>query len=86
MRRILSALTCIFAFAGATSAQDFDEVQISTTRITESISMLQGSGGNIDAGRSADEIVTANPTEGYAEPGPGTERWIRAAVDDLSRW
>jgi hypothetical protein len=39
----------------------------------------------MDAGHSADEIVAANPTHGFAEPGPGTERWIRAAVDDLSR-
>lgn len=39
----------------------------------------------MDQGRSADQIVAANPTNGYAQPGPGTERWIRAAVDDLSR-
>lgn len=39
----------------------------------------------MDDGHSADEIVAAAPTRGYAEPGPGTERWIRAAVDDLSR-
>lgn len=37
------------------------------------------------AGRTADQIVAANPTQGYAQPGAGTERWIRAAVDDLSR-
>lgn len=36
-------------------------------------------------GRSADQIVASNPTEGYAQPGTGTERWIRAAVDDLGR-
>jgi glyoxylase-like metal-dependent hydrolase (beta-lactamase superfamily II) len=36
-------------------------------------------------GRSADQIVASNPTHGYAEPGAGTERWIRAAVDDLGR-
>ena len=41
--------------------------------------------GMMDAGHTADQIVAANPTAGYAEPGPGTERWIRAAVDDLSR-
>jgi glyoxylase-like metal-dependent hydrolase (beta-lactamase superfamily II) len=39
----------------------------------------------MDQGRSADQIVAANPTRGYAEPGPGTERWVRAAFDDLSR-
>lgn len=36
-------------------------------------------------GRSADQIVAASPTEGFAQPGAGTERWIRAAVDDLGR-
>jgi cyclase len=36
-------------------------------------------------GRTADQIVASNPTEGFAQPGAGTERWIRAAVDDLSR-
>lgn len=39
----------------------------------------------MDRGATADELVAANPTRGYAEPGPGTERWIRAAFDDLSR-
>jgi len=41
--------------------------------------------GLMEQGRTADQIVAANPTEGYAQPGAGTERWIRAAVDDLSR-
>jgi len=41
--------------------------------------------GQMDQGRSADQIVAANPTEGYAQPGAGTERWIRAAIDDLAR-
>ncbi|HUF76388.1 MAG TPA: MBL fold metallo-hydrolase [Longimicrobiales bacterium] len=41
--------------------------------------------GLMAEGRSADQIVAANPTEGYAQPGAGTERWIRAAVDDLGR-
>jgi cyclase len=36
-------------------------------------------------GRSVDEIVASNPAHGYAEPGEGTERWIRAAYDDLRR-
>jgi glyoxylase-like metal-dependent hydrolase (beta-lactamase superfamily II) len=39
----------------------------------------------MEQGRTADQIVAADPTRGYAEPGPGTERWIRAAIVDLSR-
>jgi glyoxylase-like metal-dependent hydrolase (beta-lactamase superfamily II) len=41
--------------------------------------------GLMAQGRSADQIVAANPTRGFAEPSPGTERWVRAALDDLSR-
>jgi glyoxylase-like metal-dependent hydrolase (beta-lactamase superfamily II) len=36
-------------------------------------------------GHSVDQIVASDPTRGYAEPGAGTERWIRAAYDDLGR-
>ena len=36
----------------------------------------------IARGRSADQLVAANPARGYAEPGPGTERWLRAAYDE----
>lgn len=36
----------------------------------------------IAQGRSADEVVAANPARGYAEPGPGTERWVRAAYEE----
>jgi glyoxylase-like metal-dependent hydrolase (beta-lactamase superfamily II) len=36
-------------------------------------------------GHSVDQIVASNPARGYAEPGAGTERWIRAAYDDLGR-
>ena len=41
--------------------------------------------GQMARGHTADQIVASNPAEGFAEPGPGTERWIRAAVDDLGR-
>jgi hypothetical protein len=37
------------------------------------------------AAQDFDQILAANPTEGYAQPGPGTERRIRTAVGDLSR-
>jgi glyoxylase-like metal-dependent hydrolase (beta-lactamase superfamily II) len=39
----------------------------------------------MEEGRTPEQIVAANPTEGYAQPGAGTERWIRAAIDDLAR-
>jgi len=37
----------------------------------------------IDQGRTVDQIVASNPARGFAEPGPGTERWVRAAWEDL---
>ncbi|HET9949375.1 MAG TPA: MBL fold metallo-hydrolase [Longimicrobiales bacterium] len=40
---------------------------------------------HIEMGHSADQVVAAHPEEGYAEPGPGTERWVRAAYEELSR-
>lgn len=36
----------------------------------------------IARGMSADEVVAANPARGFAEPGPGTERWLRAAYEE----
>lgn len=36
----------------------------------------------IARGMSADLVVEMNLTEGYAQPGPGTERWIRAAYEE----
>ena len=36
----------------------------------------------IARGRSADQVVASNPARGYAEPGTGTERWLRAAYEE----
>ncbi len=36
----------------------------------------------IAQGRSVDQVVAANPARGYAEPGAGTERWLRAAYEE----
>jgi glyoxylase-like metal-dependent hydrolase (beta-lactamase superfamily II) len=37
----------------------------------------------IAQGLSEDEVVAANPTRGFAQPGAGTERWVRAGYVDL---
>ncbi len=47
MKRTMSAILGLLVFPALGSAQNFDEIQIRTTQITESIYMLQGSGGNI---------------------------------------
>ena len=36
----------------------------------------------IARGRSIDQVVAANPARGYAEPGEGTTRWLRAAYEE----
>ncbi|MFK7863427.1 MAG: MBL fold metallo-hydrolase [Pseudohongiellaceae bacterium] len=36
----------------------------------------------ISRGLSDDQIVASNPAEGYAQPGIGTERWLRAAITE----
>ena len=36
----------------------------------------------IGRGRSAAQVVASNPARGYAEPGAGTERWLRAAYEE----
>ena len=36
----------------------------------------------IDRGRSADQVVASNPARGYAEPGGGTEGWVRTADEE----
>jgi cyclase len=35
----------------------------------------------IARGRSADQVVASNPARGYAEPGAGTEGWVRTAYE-----
>ena len=36
----------------------------------------------IAEGLSADAVVASNPAQGFAQPGPGTERWLRAAYEE----
>lgn len=38
----------------------------------------------ISNGRSADDVVRNNLAQGYAEPGAGTERWLRAAYEEYA--
>ena len=62
--------------------------QLSTrTELLEYRSMLvtirQRIRAHIAEGLSVDEVVAANPARGFAEPGAGTERWVRAAYEDL---
>ena len=62
--------------------------QLSTrTELLEYRSMLvtirQRIRAHIAEGLSVDEVVAANPARGFAQPGAGTERWVRAAYEDL---
>ncbi len=61
--------------------------QLSTrTDLLEFRSMLTTIRGRlreqIAQGRTVDQVVASNPARGYAEPGAGTERWLRAAYEE----
>jgi glyoxylase-like metal-dependent hydrolase (beta-lactamase superfamily II) len=81
MRRAIAvvALLVIFAAPSRISAQNFDEVQISTTPVAGSIYMLQGSGGNI--GLSIGDDATIIVDDQFA---PLTQK-IQAAIAALTR-
>ena len=46
-RKLGYTLFCVFIFPALLYSQNFDSVQIKATKLTESIYMLEGSGGNI---------------------------------------
>jgi glyoxylase-like metal-dependent hydrolase (beta-lactamase superfamily II) len=82
MRRALAvsvALVVFLAVPQRGSAQNFDEIQISTTPVAGSIYMLQGSGGNI--GLSIGDDATILVDDQFA---PLTQK-IQAAVAALTR-
>jgi cyclase len=47
------------------------------------VAIRQRIADHIAEGLSEDDVVAANPTRGFAQPGAGTERWVRAAYVDL---
>ena len=79
MKRILiSAALSFFTFHPALYSQNFDTVQIKTTKLTESIYMLEGSGGNIGVVIGNDGIIIID--DQFA---PLTEK-IKAALSKIS--
>ena len=67
MLRKFHALPGLFAvilplqFLNVVAAQDFDNIEITATQVTDSIYMLQGSGGNIGVSVGDDD---AHPHQG----------------------
>ena len=57
--RFLLPIAAVLAFAGIvfTQQQDFSKVEIKTTKITDNLYMLEGSGGNIAASVGDDGVV-----------------------------
>jgi len=79
MRRILPLLFCGLLLAGAVFAQDgMDDVEIKTTKLTDSIAMLEGQGGNLGVCTGDDGVFLVD--DQYA---PLTEK-IKAAIAELS--
>jgi cyclase len=62
MKRLLLLLACFFVLTALTTAQDedFSKVQIKVTKVSGSVYMLQGAGGNIGASVGEDGIVVVD--------------------------
>jgi cyclase len=78
MRRAIAVVAFSLAVPHLVSAQNFDEIQISTTPVAGSIYMLQGSGGNI--GLSIGDDATLIVDDQFA---PLTQK-IQAAIAALT--
>lgn len=77
-RKLLTAGILIFAFSFSTYSQNYDSVQIKTTKLTESIYMLEGAGGNIGVLVGNDGIIIID--DQFA---PLTEK-IKTALSKIS--
>ena len=75
---LLATLLFLFAFSTCTYSQNFDTVEIKSNKLTESIYMLEGSGGNIGALVGNDGIIIID--DQFA---PLTEK-IKAALSKIS--
>ena len=71
-------LACMLHVASLAQEQNFDTVQIKTTKISESIYMLEGSGGNIGVLAGKDGLILIDD-----QFGPLTEK-IKAALAKIS--
>lgn len=79
MKKSLAATTLLLiVFCFSLYSQNFDTVQIKTTKLTESIYMLEGSGGNIGVLVGNDGIVIIDD-----QFGPLTEK-IKTALSKIS--
>ena len=81
---VLTCLAC-FGLAGWTSSQDFSKIQIQSVRVTESVYLLYGAGGNIGVSAGADGILLVDSQFGelhekikasIAEFNPGSIRFV----------
>src|SRR5262245_21302134 len=74
----ISAFLLCFVFYSSVYSQNFDTIQIKTTKLTEKIYMLEGSGGNIGVLVGDDGIIIID--DQFA---PLTEK-IKAALSKIS--
>ena len=56
-RRIVVVLGCLFVVGVALAQTDFDDVEMTSTKVSEGIYMLQGAGGNIGVSVGVDGVV-----------------------------
>jgi cyclase len=76
MSRLLAL--CVTIFCAAASAQDFSKVEIRTTKLGDTVYMLQGAGGNIGVSAGEDTVFIVD--DQFA---PLTEK-IQAAIAKIS--
>lgn len=74
--RFVAAITGLGLFACAASAQNFDRVEIRTTKLTDTIYMLQGAGGNIGLSVGPDAVFMID--DQYAPLSPKIEAAIKS--------
>src|SRR6516164_736459 len=62
MKRLLLTISCLLTLSALVAAQDqdFSKVQIKVTKVSGSVYMLQGAGGNIGASVGEDGIVVVD--------------------------
>jgi cyclase len=69
---------------GASAQQNFDAVQIKTTKLTDSIYMLEGSGGNIGVSVGADGVLMID--DQFAQMTPKILEAVKAITDKPVRF
>jgi glyoxylase-like metal-dependent hydrolase (beta-lactamase superfamily II) len=84
MKRFIFLIALLFALPAFAQQQNFDAVQIETTKVAEGVYMLTGSGGNIGVSIGADGVIVID--DQFAPLTPKITAAIRALTDKPLRF